>query len=85
MAWTPAQRSGGWDVSLSMPDKAPPAPTPNRPDDPAVYGGQWGDGGGHNKPAGTPPTDRPDKIEKPPEPPASQGGQPPPDTQAGPP
>ena len=80
-----AQRSAGWDVSLPMPDKPPPPPKPNQPDDPSVYGGQWGEGDGHKKPAGTPPTDRPDKIDQPPEQPASQGGEPPPDAQAGPP
>jgi hypothetical protein len=58
--------------------KPPPLPEPCHPEDPSVYGGQWGEGDGTQKPLGTPPTDRPGKIEKPSEPPAPQGGEPPP-------
>jgi hypothetical protein len=44
----------------SQPDEKP---TPNRPKDPAVYGGQWGEGEKH--PGGPSPPDRPDRIKPP--------------------
>jgi hypothetical protein len=50
-----------------MPDQPQPAPgTPSDSADSAVYGGQWGDGDKEKAP-GTPPPDRPGKIETPPE------------------
>jgi hypothetical protein len=50
-----------------MPDPDPKPddkPTPNRPRDPGVYGGQWGGG---VKTPGPPPPDRPEPIKPPPE------------------
>jgi hypothetical protein len=41
----------------------PSTPKPNQPKDPGVYGGRWGEPG-DNKP-GSPPPDRPKKIEPP--------------------
>jgi len=51
-----------------MPEQPTPPPPakPNAPDDPSVYGGQWGNSGQEKKP-GPPPSDRPQKIETPPE------------------
>jgi hypothetical protein len=47
-----------------MPDQPQPAPsTPAKPADPAVYGGQWGEG--DKKEPGVPPLDRPEKIAPP--------------------
>jgi hypothetical protein len=46
-----------------QPTPAPPK-TPDKPVDPAVYGGQWG--GGDPK-TSDPTPDRPDKIQTPPE------------------
>ena len=52
-----------------MAQKPKPPPQPDKPDDPAIYGGQWGGGDGTQKPGGTPPTDRPGTIDEPPDPP----------------
>ncbi len=45
----------------------PPGVTPNKPKDPSVYGGQWGDSG-NPKPVEPEKTDRPDRIKPPAEP-----------------
>ena len=49
-----------------QPPAQPPPAKPKQPADPSVYGGQWGNTGGAKKP-GPAPTDRPDKIETPPD------------------
>jgi hypothetical protein len=52
---------------MERPDPKPPReppPTPNRPKDPGVYGGQWG---GDEKAPGPPPPDRPEPIKPPPQ------------------
>jgi hypothetical protein len=55
--------------SFPMPNPPRPAPakpkTPDKPVDPAIYGGRWGPG--EPKTSDLPPPDRPDKIEVPPE------------------
>jgi hypothetical protein len=52
-------------LSTPQPDEPnPPGVTPNKPKEPSVYGGRWGNSGGH-KPGRTPPPDRPERIEPP--------------------
>ena len=51
--------------STPQPDEPnPPGVTPNKPKDPSVYGGHWGESDG-DKSGDTPPPDRPDRIKSP--------------------
>ena len=52
------------DVTPGPDEPIPAGVTPNKPKDPSVYGGQWGDSGGQ-KPAGPDGRDRPAPISKP--------------------
>ncbi len=69
------------DFATPEPDEPiPPGVTPNHPKDPSVYGGQWGDTGGHMPGGGS--TDRPTPIRKPAEPQGQGEPDAPPPTQA---
>jgi hypothetical protein len=63
---SPAQSGQG---SVSQPDPKPghgnEPDQPNKPADPAVYGGQWGQGGDKPPPPDLPVADAPQKIKVP--------------------
>ena len=53
-------------LSTPKPDEPnPPGVKPNQPEDPSVYGGQWGRAGEKQPPSEAPPQDRPDEIKPP--------------------